>query len=219
MQLNKILLRGPNWVGDAVLAIPAMKAIRTTFPEAEITVLVRPWVAGIFTSAPFVDRVWTEPRPATLGEWLRLARGIREKHFDMALLFPNSFESAAMVFCSRVPKRIGYATDARGWLLTNSIHVSRGKRHQVDYYLDLVSAVSANVDRPSIEISASPEEKDQARKLLTSAGIRRHERFLILNPGAAYGSAKRWEEDQFAATADALSQEFGMHVVIIGSET
>ena len=66
---KKILIRGPNWVGDAVLAIPALKAVRSNFPEAEITLLVRPWVAGLFTSAPFIDRVWTEAKPAKLGDW------------------------------------------------------------------------------------------------------------------------------------------------------
>ena len=211
-------MRGPNWVGDAVLAIPAMKAIRAKFPEAEITLLVRPWVAGVFTSAPFIDKVWSEPRPAGVGDWIRLSRSIRECRFDTALLFPNSFESAAMIFLGRVPRRIGYATDGRGWMLTQSLKPSTEKRHQVYYYLDLASALSAAVDRPSIDIEANAEEKAQARKVLGSAGITRDSRFLVLNPGAAYGSAKRWGEDRFAEAGDALAAELGIGVVIIGSE-
>ncbi len=218
MVLNKILMRGPNWVGDAVLAIPAMKAVRQTYPAAEITLLVRPWVAGVFTSAPFVDRVWSEPRPAGIGDWMRLARGIREKRFDMGLLFPNSFESAAMMFLARVPRRVGYARDGRGWMLTTSIRPSPEKRHQVHYYLDLAAAVSASVDYPSIEIAANAEEKSKARKLLESAGIAPGRRFLVLNPGAAYGSAKRWGEERFAEAGDALASELGIDVAIIGSE-
>jgi heptosyltransferase-2 len=81
----KILMRGPNWVGDAVLAIPAMKAIRERFPDAEITLLVRPWVAGIFKSAPFIDHLWSEPRPSGVRDWLRITRGIRR--IVMILLF------------------------------------------------------------------------------------------------------------------------------------
>jgi heptosyltransferase-2 len=219
MALNKILLRGPNWVGDAVLAIPAMKAIRNTYPRAEITLLVRPWVAGVFSSAPFVDHVWSEPRPAGVLDWMRLSRSIRAKGFDLALLFPNSFESAAMTFFGRVPQRVGYATDGRGWLLTHSIKVAGPKRHQVHYYLELASAVSAPVDHPSIEIAASPEEKSQARRLLASAGIAPDRKFLVLNPGAAYGSAKRWGEDRFAEAGDSLASEFDMDVAIVGSET
>ena len=219
MALNKILLRGPNWVGDAVLAVPAMKAVRSAYPQAEITLLVRPWVAGVFSSAPFIDRVWSEPRPAGLTDWISLARRIREKRFDLALLFPNSFESAAMMFLGRVPQRVGYATDGRSWLLTRAIKPTGVKRHQVHYYLALASAVSASVDRPSIEIAASVEEKAQARKLLASAGIAPHRKFLALNPGAAYGSAKRWGEDRFAEAGDALALEFDLDVAIVGSET
>jgi heptosyltransferase-2 len=219
MALNKILLRGPNWVGDAVLAIPAMKAIRNAYPQAEVTLLVRPWVAGVFSSAPFIDRVWSEPRPGGLMDWIRLSGSIRAKGFDLALLFPNSFESAAMAFFGRVPQRVGYATDGRSWLLTQSIKPGGSKRHQIHYYLELASAVSASVEHPSIEIEASLEERSQARKLLASAGIAADRKFLVLNPGAAYGSAKRWGEDRFAEAGDTLASEFDMDVAIVGSET
>src|SRR6187401_765454 len=113
--MKKILLRGPNWVGDAVLAIPTMKAIRETFPNADITLLVRPWVAGVFTSAPFIDHVWAEPKPAGLRDWFRLIHEIRGGLYDVGVLFPNSFESALMFFLGRVKQRIGYAKDRRGW--------------------------------------------------------------------------------------------------------
>lgn len=216
--MNKILLRGPNWVGDAVLAIPAMKAIRRRFPEAEITLLVRPWVAGVFTSAPFIDKVWSEPRPAGFRDWIRISRSLHEKRFDLALLFPNSFESAAMLFLGRIPQRVGYATDGRSWMLTNSIKPSQEKRHQIHYYLDLAAAVTAAVDHPSIEIEANAEEKSHARKLLSSAGIAPDRGFLVLNPGAAYGSAKRWSEDRFAEAGDLLASQLALDVVIIGSE-
>jgi heptosyltransferase II len=216
--MEKILMRGPNWVGDAVLAIPAMKAVRRKYPDSEITLLVRPWVAGVFTSAPFIDHLWTEPKPRGLSDWLRISRSIREKQFDLGLLFPNSFESAAMMFLGRVRHRVGYASDGRGWLLTNPLQPNGGKRHQVHYYLDLAAAVSAPVDHPSIEIEASAEEKAQARKLLASAGIDADRNFLVLNPGAAYGSAKRWGEDRFAEAGDALAAELGIDVAIIGSE-
>src|SRR5262245_33887853 len=117
MQPEKILIRAPNWVGDAVLAIPAMKVVRERFPHSEITLLVRPWVAGLFTSARFVDRVWREEKPSSLAEWTRIVREIRSRAFDLALLLPNSFESALMMFLGGVPHRVGFATDARGWML------------------------------------------------------------------------------------------------------
>ncbi|HLQ76152.1 MAG TPA: lipopolysaccharide heptosyltransferase II, partial [Terriglobia bacterium] len=86
MHLKKILLRAPNWLGDTVVATPAMKAIRAKFPDAEITVMVRPSSTGVFCAATFVNHVWTEPRPAGIREWLRLAGEVRRRHFDLAVL-------------------------------------------------------------------------------------------------------------------------------------
>jgi heptosyltransferase-2 len=218
MEVRKILIRGPNWVGDAVLAIPAMKAVREHFPSAEITLLVRPWVAGLFTSAAFVDRVWSEAKPSGLASWTRITKNIRARSFDLALLLPNSFEAALMVFLGGVRQRVGYATDGRRWMLTDSVTPADESRHQVHYYLDLVKMLSAGTDHPSIEIDATDEERSHARTLLTAEGIRSETPFLVLNPGAAYGTAKRWHEDRFANVADILAGEFGLQVALIGSE-
>ncbi len=216
MQIENILIRGPNWVGDSVLAIPAMKAVREHFREAQITLLVRPWVAGLFTSAPFVDHVWSEPRPSSLAEWSRITRTIRDRHFDLAVLFPNSFESALMMFAGRVPLRFGYATDGRSLLLTNAI-ARTDSGHQVHYYLDLVKNLCRPDKDPSIEIDATAQERADARRLLAEHGIQRQDRFLVLNPGAAYGSAKRWDGLRFAEAGDRFAEEFGLAVAIIGS--
>jgi heptosyltransferase-2 len=167
-------------------------------------------VSGLFTSAPFVDCVWSEPKPAGLSDWTRIAGAIRTRGFDLALLLPNSFESALMMYLARVPQRIGYATDGRTWMLTNGMKPSREHRHQVHYYLDLVKMLSGGTSQPSIEISA--------RQLLQTEGLPAGAPFLVLNPGAAYGSAKRWYPDRFARAADTVAQEFGFHVVLIGSE-
>src|SRR5262245_51848632 len=168
MEARKILIRGPNWVGDAVLAIPALKAVREHFPESEITLLVRPWVSGLFSAAPFVDKVWSEKKPSSLVDWTRITREIRGRAFDLALLLPNSFESALMMFLGGVPNRVGYATDARRWMLTASTPPTRSARHQVQYYLDLVKLLSVDSGQPSIEIQATSEERTNARRLLAT---------------------------------------------------
>jgi heptosyltransferase-2 len=216
--LQKILIRAPNWVGDAVLAIPAIKAVREHLPDAGITLLARPWVAGLFTSAPFIDEVWSEAKPAGVAGWMRMSRDIRARRFDLGLLFPNSFESALMMYLAGVPRRVGYATDGRQWMLTSSIAPRDEIRHQVDYYLDLAKILNAGAGRPSIEIQATAAERESARDLLQAEGIAADTGFLILNPGAAYGSAKRWYEDRFAKAADALAQNLGLQVVLIGSQ-
>ena len=217
--MKNILLRSPNWVGDSVLAIPAIKAIRSRFPQAAVTVLARPWVAGLFSAAPFVDQVWVEPKPSGVRDWWRLTREIQKRRFDIALLFPNSFESAAAVFLGGVPVRVGYSTQGRRWLLTKPIEIPKGKYHQVEYYLRLVSAIADGPAQESTEIHATPQEREHARKLLASSGINRGRSFLVVNPGAAYGSAKRWAPERFAQAAEALAVQYDLDVAIIGSET
>jgi len=218
METEKILIRGPNWVGDAVLAIPAMKAVRERFPHAEITLLVRPWVAGLFTSAPFIDKVWSEEKPSSLSDWARMTKEIRARGFYLGLLLPNSFESALMMLLGGIPQRIGYATDGRRWMLTKSLVPADKLQHQVRYYFELVKVLSAATDPPSIEIQATTDERSSARRLLAAEGIPMDAPFLVLNPGAAYGSAKRWHEHRFASVADTLALELGLQVALIGSE-
>ncbi len=180
--------------------------------------MVRPSAQGIFATAAFVDKVWPEPRPAGLAEWWRLASEVRRKRFDLAVIFPNSFESAAMAVVGRIPKRVGYSMDGRGWLLTHPVQGEKRKVHHVDYYLELAKALGADISKPVLAIQSRPEDRTIARKLLSAEGISPGFRFMILGPGAAFGAAKRWGDRQFAEAADRLAKEFQLSVVIIGSE-
>jgi heptosyltransferase-2 len=215
--VKKILVRGPNWVGDAVLAVPAMKVVREGFPGAEITALVRPWVAGVFKGAAFVDHIWAVPKPAGVSGWGQLAREIRQRQYDLAILLPNSFESALTAFLGGVPQRVGYAGDGRRWLLTAPLERPLPAPHQTEYYLALARAVTRGVSTASIEIRATADERAAARELLESAGIPQGTRFMVLSPGAAFGTAKRWDADRFASAGAALSAEFKCGVAIVGS--
>ncbi len=216
MRPQKIVIRGPNWVGDAVLGVPAMKAVRERCPGARITLLVRPWVAGLFDHAPFVDDVWIRPRPGATG-WIQTAREMRERDFDLAILFPNSFESALTAFAGGVPRRAGYATDHRRWLLNHRVEVPDPDAHQSEYYLRLVDAVLGPGDHPSIDIEASAEERRQAGEVLARHGIDSARGYIVLSAGAAFGSAKRWFEDRFAQAAETLANRLDKAVVIVGS--
>ncbi len=216
MEPRNIVIRGPNWVGDAVLSVPAIKAVRACFPDSRITLLVRPWVGGLFHSATFIDEVWTRPKPK-IREWFDTAGEIRRKGFDLALLLPNSFESALTVFAAGIPERAGYATGGRGFLLTRRAALPIEKRHQVAYYLDLVRSVFGAVEDPTIEIVATENEQSAAKRLLESEGLDPQAGLLVLNPGAAFGSAKRWHEDRFAQVADQVVEEFQLQTVVVGS--
>src|SRR5690349_7624172 len=122
MEFQNILVRATNWVGDAVMSLPALHALRERFPSAHISILARPWVASLYSREPFCDELIPYEAPRGwkgLAEKWMVASDLRHRKFDCAILFQNAFESAALVWLARIPVRIGYSCDARGWLLTH----------------------------------------------------------------------------------------------------
>jgi heptosyltransferase-2 len=215
---ERIIVRAPNWVGDAVLSIPALRSLRGRFPRARITLLVRPGVAGLFRSAAFADEVWDRPSPGIL-RWIPTARQVRREAFDLGVLLTNSFESALTLFAGGVAERAGYATDNRTPLLTRAVALPEGKLHQRDYYLHLLEAFLGPGPEVGVGIGleATGPEREAARALLAAEGIEPPPGLLVLSPGAAFGSAKRWMEERFAAVADRTHRELGLRTVIIGT--
>src|SRR5579875_2201340 len=144
MEFRNILVRATNWVGDAVMSIPAFQALRERFPKARISILARPWVAGLYGREPFCDELIAYDAPKGwqgIGEKLNVAAALRARNFDCAILFQNAFEAAGVARMAGIPVRIGYARDGREWLLTHPIPVPRPDetpRHQRFYYLELL---------------------------------------------------------------------------------
>ena len=141
---SKILVRATNWVGDAVMSLPALAAIRGRFPTAQIVALARPWVADIYEHQSSIDRVIRYHAARGMRDWgakWRLAKQLREERFDCAILLQNAFEAALLARLAGIPRRIGYNRDGRGWLLTDAVAVpKRGEipRHERFYYLELL---------------------------------------------------------------------------------
>ena len=220
-RIRKILVREVNWVGDAVLTLPALAALDRRFPLAEIAVLAKPWVAGLFAGQAAVDRI-VEYRAegshrGLPGRWA-LARELRRERFDLVLLFPNSLDAAIVPWLARVPRRVGYGTDGRGPLLTQGVAQSgrSAERHQVFRYLDLVRALGADGEAiPQIMVDA--EAVRAADRLLLDHGVEAGEACVAVNPGSIYGSAKRWSAERFAAVADALAESHRARILLIGS--
>ncbi|HEV8384584.1 MAG TPA: lipopolysaccharide heptosyltransferase II [Candidatus Acidoferrales bacterium] len=224
----KILVRLPNWVGDAVMSIPALEAIRARWPGAEIVLLGREWVSGLFQGQPWANRLFVfdheGPHKGVFG-LERLARELRAEKFDTAVLFQNAFQAAWLAWRARVPQRIGYARDTRSWLLTDAIRVpSAGEfpAHESFYYLELLRRAGwlehlPEVNRISIQVS--PEAMERAEESLEQAGVPGAPRVVrvAMAPGAAYGSAKCWPAERYAALADRLIAEFGADVILFGS--
>jgi heptosyltransferase-2 len=213
--IGRVLVRAPNWLGDTVMAVPAVRALRRALPDAELWCLGT-WVASLLEAEPGIDRLLEHPRgwPARF----RLAREVRRAGIDLAILLPNSFEAALHAWLGGARLRVGYAGDARSGLLTHALPPPDGRRHQVAVYLDLLRAlgVEAAVTAPTLE--PSPARRAEARRLVAGLGIARGERAVAIQLGAALGPAKLWPPDRLAALAAALERE-GSPAVFLGGPT
>lgn len=220
-QVHRILIRGVNWVGDAVMTTPAIARIRKAFPQAKIALLVKPRVAGIFEGNPHIDEVLLyeeDGRHQGVFGLLRLTQELRDARFDLAILLQNAVEAALIAVLARIPYRMGYNTQGRGFLLTSAVIRERWTKtlHHVEYYQALLNAVGWVEDGgvPVLYLSNGAEERVGA--LLGGEGVQSEEAIVALNPGATYGSAKRWPTDRYAALADRLVADLGMRVVLTG---
>lgn len=214
---EKILVRGVNWIGDAVMTLPALKALKNAFPESKLSLLVKPSVAPIFEKNPFVDEVilYEKRFEEILGK-LKLARRLRKARFSRAVLFQNAFDAALIAYLAGIPERIGYERDGRGILLTKRIPYNNDdkKVHHIDYYLNFLRAAGIRAERSLPWVYLSPEERSEARDILDRMG----RPVLGINPGAAYGSAKRWFPERFAEVARWFIRDTKGSVVIFGGE-
>jgi heptosyltransferase-2 len=206
--VRRLLVRAPNWIGDVVLSLAAVRDLRRNFPEARLTVLARPWVADLYRAVTEVDELC-----ATAG--FRADVAALRGAFEAAVLLPNSFGSALVVFAAGIPERWGYATDGRGLLLTRRARVPAGVRgrSQVYYYRAMLGAIGLRVSAsPDVALRCPEEWAARGARLLPDDGP-----WIGLNPGAFYGSAKRWVPERFAAVADAAARETSGEVAILGS--
>jgi heptosyltransferase-2 len=217
MVFSKILIRATNWLGDAVMSLPAIRAVRACFPEAEIAVLARPWVADLYEGERSIDRVIRyEPKPGCrdfLAKW-RVARALHREKFDCAILLQNAFEAAAIVWLARIPRRIGYGRDGRRALLTDAVPLPKPgeiPRHERFYYLEMLRRAGVIPQMPESEdIRLDTLKADYGQRNIATPVVG-------ISPGAAYGTAKRWLPERFAAAAAGVARSLGGSVVVFGS--
>ena len=219
--IRKILIRSVNWVGDAVMTTPAISVIREHFPDAEITILANNLVSQLFLLHPGIDNIITFDRQGKhkgITGRLRLAAELRKQRFDLAIIFPNSFDSVVVPWLAGIPNRIGLCSDGRTLLLNGRYNTVKGanSEHEVDYYLNLLEHFGITGTRTPLHLVFSGEEEKNAAALLAKKGIQPGDFVLGINPGASYGSAKRWYPERFAAVASRLATEWSAKVVIFG---
>jgi heptosyltransferase-2 len=204
VEFSNILIRATNWVGDAVMCLPALAAIRSRFPAARISILAKPLVADIYARESFADEIILYD-----GARWKTARSLRAKRFDAAILLQNAFEAALIVWLAGIPNRIGYNRDARGFLLTRAVPPPRPGEiplHQRFYYLELLRRAGI-LDRipesDAIRLRGVPADRQKV---------------IGVSPGAAYGTAKQWLPERFAEAAARLASERGCTIALFGSK-
>jgi heptosyltransferase II len=216
---SRVVVRGPNWLGDLVMATPAIREIGDAWPDARVDVAVPAGLAPIVSLLdPRVQAVPLAGRTG-LGAVGRHAAQLREGRYDLAILFTNSFGSALAMQRAGIPERWGYRRDARGWLLTRAVGVravTRASTHHADYYAALVDALG--LSRPPLELHVQlpRDARDEASALLQAAGWDGRAPLLACAPGAAYGTAKQWPPSMVAEVASTWIADGGA-VALVGA--
>jgi heptosyltransferase II len=207
--MHRMVIRTPNWVGDAVMSTPFLRAVRKNFPHTHVTLLAKPWVAPVYANNPHIDSILTYDaagRHRGLAGKFKLAKDLRKQDFDLALLLQNAFEAAFLVWMAGIPIRLGYDTDVRKMLLTHPVHryPSLKRLHQIDYYLEILKGARLVATPVEMEIFISDAEKRQANQRIQDSGCSDKACVIGINPGAAFGTAKRWYANRFADVCNRL---------------
>jgi heptosyltransferase-2 len=234
-QPQRILIVQPSWVGDAVMATPALRALRKLFPSAHISYLLRRYVKPMFTGTPHADRLITYrtgKSPSNTGKGLfDIAARLRARKFDTAILLPNSFKSALICKLAGIKRIVGYDRDGRGLLLSDKLLPIKDKGKflpypTVKYYMGIASYLGSRERDLTMTLFIAPSERRAGEEVLARAGIdaiverpgsRGSAPLVLLNPGAQYGDAKCWLPHNFATLADRLIDELGATVLISSS--
>jgi heptosyltransferase II len=212
----------PNWVGDAVMATPALRALRRHLPTAEIVGILRPPIDQALAGTPWLDRTFVyQPRakdPERRG-W-RLIRRLRGERFDTILLLSNSLRTGLLAFASGAKRRVGFDRYGRGVLLTDRLyHLRAGRRFVpapvIDEYLKLAYALGCPAESPRIELATMREDEERADAVWQSLGLPRERRVVVLNSGGAYGAAKLWPTEYFTDLARRLATRHNRHVLVV----
>jgi lipopolysaccharide heptosyltransferase II len=211
VEAKRVLLRAPNWLGDAVMAMPAMTALRAAFRDRTLILAAAPSIAPLFQEITPVapDEVLTLERTTE-------AAALRNARTDLVVLFPNSFRTAWVCRQAGIRNRWGYRAHGRSLLLTRGISRPRGKRHQSEYYTHLVAALGFETLSTLPRLEITPPTRLRADQLLAEVRVDRAAPIVGMAPGAAYGHAKRWPPKRVAELAVRLGAR-GATCILVGT--
>jgi heptosyltransferase-2 len=219
--VRRVLVKEVNWLGDLVISLPALRAVRRGFPDARLSVLVKQELAGFFDGLRWVDHVIAYrigPRLRGIGDRRRVISAIRAEHFDLSVVLPKSFEAALWVALGRVPRRAGFAAQGRGPLLTDRAApaTSLAAGHQAHDYLQMLHdtlGIEGTVEDARLEVGEN--RRVMMGEWLASRRRRPGAPLIALAVGAAYGPAKQWPAERYVALIDHLAER--AECVLVGS--
>jgi heptosyltransferase-2 len=219
--MTRIALFLPNWIGDVVMATPAIRAVRTAFPDADLVAVCKPYVADVLAGAPwFAETVFADKHGPREQRFFAVVRQLRAKNIDAALLFPNSFRPALIAYLAGAKQIAGFARYGRGILLTDKLRAAtdRGRfvpSPVIDDYNRLALALGTSAPGHRLELFTTPTDEAAADAVWERFGLNRYPRVVALNPGAAFGAAKHWGRDHFAELARGLTARLGCGVLVV----
>ena len=222
-QVNRILVRGVNWVGDTILSYPTVQQLKTLFPKSHLAILIPSYLADLWKTFPYVDEIIPFQKKGgveSLWEDLNLSQSLKERNFDLAVILPRSFRSALHIYLARIPIRIGYRDEGRSLFLTHRIRRTQEMLHvhRVLYYQKLLGPLGKIENPPSPQIYLREEDRRWANQVLMDLGILEGKPLIGMNPGATYGLAKCWTPDRFGELGKRLAEKWQARILLFGKE-
>lgn len=216
---KKIIVRSPNWIGDAVLATPFIKALRAKFPYAYIAVLSKPWVYDIWKANTYIDEIIEYKNTSSAG-FLKIVKEIKNKKFDTSIILPKSFSSALMMFLAGVNERVGFATEGRGFLLNKKAAFANEKRlnHMLEEFIDIGREIGLEFKDKEPYISIDKDDEIHGELILLSNGVSSRDKIVGVCPAAAYGPAKRWFLERFIEASRKIIKKHHVKILLFGSK-
>jgi len=218
----KIAVFPPNWIGDVVMATPALRALRQHFADAHITGVMRPYVAGVLQGSPWLDRqIFLDTKGSWANRWPIVVAKLRRERPDLAVLFTNSFRTGLTAWLGGCRRIAGYRRYARGWMLTTALEPDRDEAGHlkpspiIDAYNALAYCAGCPDPGYRMELFTTAEDESAADAVWERTGLGKYREVICLNPGAAFGSAKYWDLEYFVHLAQDLADVRGSGVLVL----
>ena len=227
LEAKKILVMRYRFIGDTVLTVPFLRNLRAAFPDARIDLMLEPFSGQVIEGCPYVDRIIpfelktihkysTRSDRGRLGAYIHYGSLIRRERYDAVFVLKRSLSSALLVWAARVPRRIGFATEGRRFLLTDPV-VYRHDQHEVENFLDCLRALDIPIGSTDLELWTTPEQERRAAELFESAGWNKGDLKVVIHAAASL-PAKQWPLDRFAEIMRTLRDQYQARFVYTGAK-